>query len=415
MDNQPRIGAGAVVIAPSWATSGSFVVFQGQLRTLTELGFDTYFLACPSGYYRKTSYPAYIAEYRWLTEGLGAMHRGELVLPRFLLLKEAIENLRSIRTTEAYRATISARIMEMPESLNRFVRDRKELFVLCNHYFNVPLVRKLNALVGQPLRFVLATHDVQARHYIRRSHLAANVPLSERILADELAFASQADALIHISDDEYPFFAKAIPNRPHYRVFPALRQRDTKPVAASEMTFLIVASLNEENAEGVDWFLQNVWARYDGQGTLKIVGQVADIIQMKYPETFGRWRQHFVGRVKDIENYYWKATVVIIPVIAGEGIAIKFAEAMSFGKRMLFTPCAARGLPKAAVDAVASGLCVDADTMLKKMLAIPQHAPIEVDQASLRCYLTLFSQEQHIAAFRHLTLQFTNQIRSRQG
>ena len=408
MEKKP--GAGAIVIVPAWDSCGSYEVFKGQLQTLAILGYETFVLAAPSRCMARKAYRDYRRTYRRLTANLDCTARDEVRLP---FLPFGARRFRAVAAgrSAAFQSTRAAHVLELPRSLKRFLRGKRELFVLCNHYFNVPYVETLQKLLRTKLMFALETHDIQSRHL--RQHAAGGDDDYEALLADELAFVAKADRAIHINAEEHRVFKAALPEAAHRLIYPAIAERPLTTAARADTTFLIVAAANTPNAESIEWFLTKVWSRYEGHGGLRIVGGVAYIMAWLYPETFRRWQVVFAGRAEDLGWHYAGAAVVVVPVIAGEGISIKFAEAMAYGKQVLFTPRAVRGLPDHCVDHVRDGLCEDEAALLEKLEAVPADAGVTVSKESLRVYRTLFAREKHVTAYEEIVRATTNAIGSR--
>jgi len=404
METKP--GAGAIVIAPAWDSCGSYEVFKGQIRTLSILGLKTYLLAVPGGRMERKAYGAFCRDYRQRTADLACTARGEVRLPLFKARLRRFEAAAAARST-AYRMTEMAQVMKLPRSLIQFLRGKREIFILCNHYFNVPIVETLQWTLRRKLKFALETHDIQSRHYRQRED-AVSEAAYDTMLADEMSFVAKADRLIHINREEHGVFAGALPDHVHQVVYPTIPERPPVTAAHCKTTFLVVAAPNLPNAQSVHWFLTEVWERYRGGGSLRIVGGIDHLIADNYPEVFERWQSVFAGRIEDLDAEYAAAAVVVVPTISGEGISIKFAEAMAHGKPTLFTPHAVRGLPGSCVGHVRAGLCEDADALLAKLAAVPADAEVKVLPESLRVYRELFLQESHVVAYYEIVRSVTN-------
>lgn len=402
--------AGAIVIAPTWPISGSTQVFKGQLKTLSKLGFETYLLAVPDYDFGWREQAAAMHEYRTWTTDLPANRRGE---GRFVPLVCGLRRRAFARAQAppAYQKAECASLISLPKDLRAFVGQCERLFVLCNHFFNVPAVERLEALTRRDIDFVLETHDVQSRHYWRRGECRDEATYLSS-LAAEMEFVARASACVHICETDADVFRSALPHKPHVVIMPSLEQPGQVRGEGRELdlTFLIVSSWNEENAESLNWFFHEVWTHYAGGGTLAIIGRVGEIFASRYPDTFARWRHCFVGRVENLDRWYRAARCVLLPVLAGEGIAIKFAEAMAYGKRVLYTPQAVRGLPREIIAPIAKGRCGTAAEFLTKMDGVPTSGPAPNSGASSRIYRALFHPARHVEAYAPLVERYTNRL-----
>ena len=156
---ETRPGAAAIIIAPAWDSCDSYAVFKSQLRTLTILGFQTYLLAAPSRCMERDEYATYRRQYRRFSADLVCTARDEARLP---LLRRGIARFKAgcAGRTTAYHTTEAAHVMRLPRSLRHFLHGKRELFILCNHYFNIPFVQALQQL----LRPASAIRAGDARH-----------------------------------------------------------------------------------------------------------------------------------------------------------------------------------------------------------------------------------------------------------
>ena len=406
MEKKP--GAAAIVIVPAWDSCGSHEVFKGQIRTLQILGLETYLLAVPGARFERAAYNALCRQYRERTCEIACDARGEMRLPFSESKIREFEAAAAGRST-AYRMTEVAEVTALPYSLKPFLYGKQELFILCNHYFNVPVVQKLQNAVRRKLKFVLETHDIQSRHYREREPPMSDAGF-DAMLADEMEFVAKADRLIHINREEHGFFAAALPGKEHQLVYPAIQEHQPVTAPRCKTTFLIVSAPNAPNAQSIEWFLTQIWSRYGGQGTLRIVGGIDRLMAQLYPDSYARWQPVFAGRVENLEAEYEAAAVVVMPAIAGEGISIKFAEAMAHGKTALFTPHAVRGLPEGVIAQMRPGLCEDADALLGKLCEVPAQAQVTQDRAASRVYRQLFAQENHVAAYYEIVQATANKL-----
>lgn len=94
-------------------------------------------------------------------------------------------------------------------------------------------------------------------------------------------------------------------------------------------TLLFIGSNFLPNYDGIKWFVENIMselAEYD----LIIVGKDFE----KNRKELQRENVKVVGTVDDLEPYYYSNSAMIMPILYGDGIKVKTAEAMMFGKTM---------------------------------------------------------------------------------
>lgn len=108
-----------------------------------------------------------------------------------------------------------------------------------------------------------------------------------------------------------------------------------KPIIENkgEIQLLFVGSLFRPNYEGIKWFIENVMREVEGNVILKIVGKDWETKRNELEKR----NVKVVGTVDRLDNYYYEADAVIIPIFYGDGMKVKTAEAMMYGKIILAT------------------------------------------------------------------------------
>lgn len=409
-------GPAVVIVGPSWHSCGSYEVFRAQIKTFEQLGYAVYFLAVPSvtGPTRKDK--KYWNHYYEMTTHIGARHRGHTARDSMAYLKPGVLSA----VWAAYRGsfvnyqTLPARLAPIPRSLREFASRHSVELVLCNHYFNMPLAERIcdAAARGTRPKLLLETHDVQTIHYVREGKfhpLTRAAQCKETMLADELAIASRADALIHLNEDELKFFESNLPDHKHGLIYPPMPRRwdpreaaiNTEADSTNRFDFLIVASSNYGNYRNLCWFFDKVWSQaYNSCFNLKIVGNVDhEFISRKDPR-YGMYRHCFVGRVEKLEWFYHNCRAVLLPVIEGQGVAIKTIEALSYGKPVVATPLAFRGFLRSLGPQKLSGYSIDAHSFRRAMSDIGDGIHPAVNWEAIKYYEALFSEDVYLARYR---------------
>jgi glycosyltransferase involved in cell wall biosynthesis len=391
-----------VVIAPAWHSCGSYEVFKGQLRTLSELGYKTFFLAVSPSLGISSRARNFWRHYYQMTHDARPdmrSHTGPYTIPFYRPdFWRALKRAR-VRTYSHWR-TLPSQLAPVPANLRRFISDHETTAILCNHYFHMPLAEKVKAL-APAARIVLETHDVQSRHHVawrRTNPLNRRGHDFEELFADELAFVAKADTLVHLNEDEMKLFAERLPRHRHLLVFPTTRSRyrrreQNRPWDRT-FDFLIIASANYGNYRNVSWFLEEVWSSVlDRRFTLKIVGSVDSEFSSRRDPLYERHRSLFTGRVEDLDDFYAKCRVVLLPVIEGNGIAIKTIEALAFGKPVIATPLAFRGFEMRLPEGFPPGLARDAQEFRAAIIAAGEGDYPVKDWRGIHVYEHLFSPE----------------------
>ena len=103
------------------------------------------------------------------------------------------------------------------------------------------------------------------------------------------------------------------------------------------LEILFVGSDFFANIEGIRWFIKYVFPYISGH--LTIVGKGMD----RYKGEFTSDRISVWGFVSNLEDFYYAADVVVMPIFSGSGMKTKTAEALMYGKNILGTKEAFEG------------------------------------------------------------------------
>ena len=155
------------------------------------------------------------------------------------------------------------------------------------------------------------------------------------------------------------------PHLPHYQFETAWEIGQTEDVQrlidAGSLDLLYVSSAHMANVSGLRWFLSEVYEPYLArhQVSFIVAGSIARI---------GGWPQHprvfFIDQVEDLGPLYAAARVVVLPITEGAGSPVKTYEALAYGRPIVGTSQAFRGIdsepgdfiirddPQALADAV---------------------------------------------------------------
>ena len=103
---------------------------------------------------------------------------------------------------------------------------------------------------------------------------------------------------------------------------------------------LFVGSLFQPNVEGLKWFIDKVMQKLDKKTYfLKIIGKNLETKKIELE----RENVEVIGTVDNLEEYYLRADAVVIPIFYGDGMKVKTAEAMMYGKMIFATDEALEG------------------------------------------------------------------------
>lgn len=147
-----------------------------------------------------------------------------------------------------------------------------------------------------------------------------------------------SDRLICLNDRDEALISK------HYGAIPDLKLpivlMDNFNIAYSDQQenyLLFVGALFNPNYDGIKWFINNV-APYINK-KVKVVGKDFEIKR----DELQRSNVEIVGTVDNLDEYYYNAEAVIMPILYGDGMKVKTCEALMYGKTVLGTSEAFEG------------------------------------------------------------------------
>ncbi|ARN83548.1 glycosyl transferase family 1 [Methylocystis bryophila] len=336
----PLSGKTVAVVHAAWHSCGSCQVNRSQLEAYKALGARTISVAmmdvmtppAPQG----GRWPEYIAA----TPELVADARYFTGPPRESLWKSPL--LRDgwwplIHGDQATWLVELAKRAPVPEGL---AREKIDL-VHANHYFTIPLARKLGCGKSPPI--ILETQDIQARQYVLRNRGGFFIPPFARyedMLAVELYWTQKADLCAHINAEEREEFVRLLPRSRHALIYPAVQPA---PLALKPAEIAIVASDNYANFVSLRWFLQEVLP-LAGPVPVAVYGNIDEGVKTRDKALYEARRELFRGRVSDIGAVYERAAAILLPTVEGHGLSIKAVEALSSGAPLIATRQAFRGM-----------------------------------------------------------------------
>jgi polysaccharide biosynthesis protein PslH len=333
-------GKTIAIIHPAWHSCGSHAVFCGQATAYRALGARVLTLAVGTTLDQGSRNRRFWSHYYGATADLAADERYHTGPSRYTLLLDRQRLRRAVELIGSDYATQMAGLSEL-SPLPAGLAGRSDIALIhCNHYFNMPLALHLKARTGAPI--LLETHDVQSRQYHLRGarRLFSGHPSSlAEMEAGELALVGKADMLAHINADELAWFSERLPRHRHVLLYPALRARRSD----HRHYFLAVASANYPNYLSIAWLLERVLPLTEPI-RLAIVGNVDQELKARAPALHAQHKACFKGRVDDLQGYYDAAAGVLLPVVAGHGLAIKTVEALQSGAPLVATRMAFRGM-----------------------------------------------------------------------
>ncbi|HEX8206847.1 MAG TPA: glycosyltransferase family 4 protein [Solirubrobacteraceae bacterium] len=219
-----------------------------------------------------------------------------------------------------------------------------------NHDWAADWVRRVDA--GGAKR-VLTLENITWSYYENRAKstggakgraLAAEARRWKRFDLDR--FASY-DALVTVSEHDAEILGRATPTRAE--AIPSgvdTRALHPPPVAPGAPPALIFTGTMSwpPNAEGLRWLLREVWPRVrDAVPEARLLavggGPPEDVQRLAAADD----RVELPGRVPELEPWFERASVVVIPILSGAGIRLKVLDALASGRAIVSTTMGAEG------------------------------------------------------------------------
>lgn len=180
-------------------------------------------------------------------------------------------------------------------------------------------------------------------NFLKRTYLRF---LAKRIKRFELQSMNQADLFIPVSQTDLDIFqregcklpAVAIPTGYVFDDLPELNvAKETNSVAfIGGMDWL-------PNREGVEWFLNEVWARV----LVEIPDAQFYLAGRNFPDDLKKRTDkgvRIVGEVENAQEFVNAHAVAIVPLFAGSGMRVKIVEAMALSRAIVSTSIGAESL-----------------------------------------------------------------------
>ena len=137
-----------------------------------------------------------------------------------------------------------------------------------------------------------------------------------------------------------------------------------------DKNLIFVGSYFGPNYDGVKWFVENVMDKLP-EYNLKIIGRDFENVRNKLE----RRNVKVIGTVKDISQYYYNNSLIVMPIRYGEGMKVKTAEAMMYGMTIFATDEALEGYLVEKVEGIYR--CNTSEDFVKNIL---QHYQKEFHQ-----------------------------------
>lgn len=164
--------------------------------------------------------------------------------------------------------------------------------------------------------------------------------------------------------------------------------------SGKEKNLLFIGSMFPPNYEGILWFVNNVMSQMP-EWTLTIVGKDFETKS----EELSRENVSVIGSVKELATYYLGENVMVMPILFGDGMKIKTAEAMMYGKVIFATHEALEGYDIEGVEHIYE--CNSAEDFVEKIQKFyPQNSEKFLAKDVRQCFLEKYEAQSIVKRFR---------------
>ncbi len=214
-----------------------------------------------------------------------------------------------------------------------------------------PLVKKLNSLNIETQIFVENIEKYYVWNKVKKQNPFLLLPFFFVKLNENMTL-KYADKIICLTDRDSKL-VKKLYNRNVSAIIPMTfkdrfsEEKHIRVKIKKEKILLFIGSNFPPNYDGIKWFIENVMSELEDY-TLLIVGKGFEKKSLELQKK----NVKVIGTVQDLEQYYYTNYAMVMPILYGDGIKIKTAEAMMYGKIMFASDEALEGYELEGVDGI---------------------------------------------------------------
>lgn len=349
----------AVIVCPPWPRGGTARVIQNQVEFYRSRGYATAVICVPLHCAFVDSHSGW-KDLRREIEEFGADRA--LVAPiqnlQFQISKYRNWIRHKFQGTALDWIVFTAGAARLSSADLRLLQQQPTSVVHVNHVFTLEFGMRLARLLaapGQQVPMILETHDVQAQALRDRGEVnpwTHRPDRLEQLIQSELAHLRNINVFIHCSVDDLEYFKRHLPQQKHVLAMPTINEafvsdaQASNPSSLEPIDLLFVGQSTDANRDAMRWFFDEVWPLIAERGyRVKVVGQIAQKMQMELPRIYRRFQPCFTGSVSELAPFYQAARCVFAPMVSGTGVSVKTIEALALGKPFVGTSKAFRGMP----------------------------------------------------------------------
>ncbi len=173
--------------------------------------------------------------------------------------------------------------------------------------------------------------------------------LYKRIQKFEQEFINRYDLLVPITTEDKMYLDKMGNTKESFVAtfgmypseIPFCRKNEKR-----EPTIQYIGALDwKPNIDGLDWFIDRVWARVKSEVDDAIFMVAGRNSERGYARNLVKNGVDFRGEVGSAAKYLMQSGILVVPLFAGSGIRVRIIEAMLMGKPVVATSFAVTGIP----------------------------------------------------------------------
>lgn len=234
--------------------------------------------------------------------------------------------------------------------LKKLAREKRHFdFVILEHLDSSLLGKSIKKLF--PLStVVIDQHNVDHLLFYQKNNMSLlkNKNIYEKIKLQESFLFKCSDYFLGCSQKDVDLLEKLNDYKIEGIIVPNGTTKKSYPVKKSFSTNNIIfcGTLDyEPNKNGLLWFYQEIWSILKEtipNIQLTIIGRNG--LNEAYSPLKNDKQIKFIGEVEEVEPFYSKSTLAIVPLLEGSGTRLKILEAMSFGCPVISTTIGAEGI-----------------------------------------------------------------------
>lgn len=200
-------------------------------------------------------------------------------------------------------------------------------------------------------KIILRTHNIENIIWDRKSKLEKNIfrkiyisILSSQIKKEEITAINSSDAIAAITEEDKKWVLRNCKQK-NIKTIPFgidVKDYDIDNTEMERKSIFFIGSFDWfPNADGLNWFLKNVWVKMlDENINLYIAGRG---MSEEFKNTNLK-NVHILGEIDNVKQFMTSKNVMIVPLLSGGGMRVKIIEGMAMGKVVISTSIGAEGI-----------------------------------------------------------------------